>query len=78
LHPIQKIFAIAAAVVTGWVLHALAWPWHAYIPAALLAALGTVGVWVVGWAVARKLSYPRLAREQREAMRKSNTDLSDL
>lgn len=78
LHPIQHITALAAAVAVGWLLVHHGWPLQAWLPAAILAALGTLVLWVVAWFVARKLSYPYLARKRRRELKESGLDVTEL
>lgn len=67
---VHQIFtAVIAAVVVGWSLHVQGWPLYAYLPAAILAALGTLVLWIGVWFAVRKLSYPYLARKRRKALR---------
>lgn len=78
LHPVELLTVVAAAVGVGWLLHQLAWPLYAWLPAALLAAVGMMTLWVVVWFVARKISYPYLARKRRRELRESGVDITEL
>lgn len=77
MNPIEIFTAIIAAVVVGWSLHVRGWPPYAYLPAAMLSALGTLVLWIGVWFAVRKLSYPCLARKQRKALRDNPRDDSE-
>jgi len=74
LNIIQVLTAVIAALVVGWALHLVGWPLYAYLPAAILSALGTLVLWIGVWFAVRKLSYPHLARKQRQALRDNPPD----
>jgi hypothetical protein len=61
---IRLLLGIAVAVPIAWGLHIIGWPWYAYVPAAILAGLSTLMMWLVAWYVARKITYPRNADRQ--------------
>ncbi len=77
MKPIEMFTAIIAAIVVGWSLHVQGWPLYAYLPAAILSALGTVVLWIGIWFAVRKLSYPYVARKQRRALRDNPPDDSE-
>ncbi|HCU36790.1 MAG TPA: hypothetical protein DGT21_15475 [Armatimonadetes bacterium] len=66
LNPIQIVFSLAVAVVVGVVLGSAGWPWYAALPAAILSAFAASAFYVLVWALVRRLTYPYVARRQRE------------
>jgi hypothetical protein len=69
LNPIQATFSIIVAIFVGRILQLAGWPWYASIPAAILAAFAGAAVYVLIWATIRRLTYPYVARKQREHLK---------
>ncbi len=69
LNPIQMTFSFAVAVTVGTVLGSAGWPWYAALPAAILSAFAAAALYVLVWALVRRLTYPHIARRQREYLR---------
>jgi len=68
-NPIQMTLSFAAAVLVGTLLVSAGWPWYAALPAAILAACAAAMLYVLSWALVRRLTYPYVARRQREHLR---------
>ena len=69
LNPIQMTFSLAVAVIVGTLLGSAGWPWYAALPAAILSAFAAAALYVLVWALVRRLTYPHIARRQREYLR---------
>lgn len=63
---LRIVIALAAAIVVGWRLDALSWPWWAWLPATILIAMSTYMILVVSWFAYRKLTYERFAHIARK------------
>lgn len=68
-NPIQMTFSFAVAVIVGTLLGSVGWPWYAAFPAAILSAFAAATLYVLVWALIRRLTYPHIARRQREYLR---------
>ncbi len=68
-NPAQMAISLILAVLTVRLLQMIGWPWHAIVPAAILAALAGAGIYVLVWALVRRVTYPYVARRQRELLR---------
>ncbi len=53
---------LLVALVLGWHLHSIGWPWWAWLPASLLSIAGFYTLSVLTWFAYRKLTYERFAR----------------
>ena len=68
----RTLLCLIVAVVVGWQLHSMGWPWWAWLPAALLSIIGFYAVSVLTWFAYRKLTYQyfaRLHKRQRQGRR---------
>lgn len=66
---IRSFVALVAAVLLGWHLNAVGWPWWAWLPAAILTAMVVYMAFVLAWFLYRKLTYPHFARRARRRNR---------
>lgn len=66
---IRTVFALVAAVLLGWYLGEVGWPWWAWLPAAILGAMATYMAFVLAWFLYRKLTYEAFARAARRRNR---------
>lgn len=61
----RSVFALAGAVLLGWYLHGIGWPWWAWLPAAILGAMAIYMAFVLSWFLWRKLTYEAVARRMK-------------
>lgn len=61
----RSVFALVGAVLLGWYLHGIGWPWWAWLPAAMLAAMAIYMAFVLFWFAWRKLTYEAVARRMK-------------
>lgn len=66
---LRSIFALIAAIVLGVRLDASGWPWWAWLPVAILAAMFVYMACVLSWFLYRKLTYRRFAEIARRRHR---------
>ncbi len=58
---LRSVLALVAAVLLGRWLGGIGWPWWAWLPAAILAAMAVYMAMVLSWFLYRKLTYQRFA-----------------
>lgn len=63
---IVAFFALAGAVLASLLLRGAGWPWYAWLPAGFLAGVASAALWFGAWFLIRKLTYPAVARKQRQ------------
>ena len=66
---LRLLFASGAALWMAWWLHSRDWPLISWLPAAGLAFFGVFALWVFGWFLNRKLTYPIFARRTKLHLR---------
>jgi fatty acid desaturase len=74
---LRIICSILGAVLLAWYLHAIGWPWWAWLPAAILGAMTVYMAFVLGWFAWRKLTYEAFARERKRRNRAADTATED-
>ncbi|MGD9497051.1 MAG: hypothetical protein AB7Y46_12210 [Armatimonadota bacterium] len=66
---LRAVLALGAALLVGWWLDGIGWPWWAWLPAAMLAAMATYAAAMALWFLYRKLTYERFAEAARRRHR---------
>ncbi len=61
----RSVMGLIVAVLLGWYLHSIGWPWWAWLPAAMLSILAFYLASVLCWFAYRKLTYERFARRHK-------------
>lgn len=74
---IRSVFALIGAVLLGWHLHGIGWPWWAWLPAAILAAMTVYMAFVLTWFAWRKLTYRAVARRMKRRNLAENASSED-
>jgi membrane protein YdbS with pleckstrin-like domain len=65
----RSALTLISAVVLAWYLHGIGWPWWAWLPAAIVAAMTVYMAFVLGWFLWRKLTYEAVARRMKRRHR---------
>ena len=73
----RSVFALVGAVLIGWYLHGIGWPWWAWLPAAILGAMTAYMVFSLTWFAWRKLTYEAVAREMKRRNRAKDAATED-
>jgi len=66
---LRSVFALVGAILVGRYLDAVGWPWWAWLPGAILAAMTVYMAFVLTWFLWRKLTYGAVAREMKRRNR---------
>ncbi|MGC9319037.1 MAG: hypothetical protein ACP5KN_13470, partial [Armatimonadota bacterium] len=66
--------ALGAAVLVGWWLAGVGWPWWAWLPAAILGAMAIYMAFILSWFLYRKLTYEAFSRAARRRRRREAED----
>jgi fatty acid desaturase len=66
---IRSVVALVGAVLVGWYLNGIGWPWWAWLPATILGAMTIYMAFVLTWFAWRKLTYEAIARRMKRRNR---------
>lgn len=66
---IRLVSALAAGVLAGLGLALRGWPWHQWLPAAILTFAIVTVLWVLAWYIRRKLTYQTMAARTKASLR---------